>query len=110
MLIFVKCWYLFGPGYNYYNKVRVYTTPVATGRTTASSSSFVYALLNINATSDLAVDGKPDPIWSNGSCFTSALGDASPWWYVDLGYEYFIYNVVVLNQGDCCGEMSSSTL
>ena len=49
-----------------------------------------------------AVDGNHKTNINRYSCSETAIGDANPWWYVDLGQQYHIGNVAITNRGDCC--------
>ena len=51
-----------------------------------------------------AVDGNPNPEFNAGSCTHTSTHDDNPWWGVDLGADYLITQVVIINRGDCCGK------
>ncbi|XP_077868714.1 uncharacterized protein LOC144359426 [Saccoglossus kowalevskii] len=49
-----------------------------------------------------AVDGNTSPSWSGGTCI-GTNNEQSPWWKVDLGALYTVYEVNVINRlEDCC--------
>lgn len=50
-----------------------------------------------------AVDGISDAIFFHGHCTHTEL-QHEPWWRVDLGAEYKVSRVRVVNRGDCCSE------
>ena len=55
-----------------------------------------------------AVDGIANSNWGGGSCTHTKLdSEVSPWWYVDLGDDYVISDVWILNRGDCCGKIKN---
>ena len=47
-----------------------------------------------------AVDGNHNTHFFGGSCSHTGVGDANPWWYVDLGQQYRIESVALTNRGD----------
>ena len=54
-----------------------------------------------------AVDGDLNGDWNGGSCMATRSGGGfpdDPWWWVDLGQDYNIGRVDIINRGDCCGE------
>ncbi len=64
------------------------------GRPTSQSTTY--------APSALAVDGNTDGNFAGGSV-THTLGEASPWWEVDLGAVKAISDIKLFNRTDCCG-------
>ena len=55
--------------------------------------------------SSLAVDGNNNSNYFAGSCtHTEDHLPIPAWWRVDLGQRAMIYNVMITNRGDCCGE------
>ena len=60
-----------------------------------------------DAKSSLAVDGNTDSDLKAGSCThtkTSREAQEWPWWAVDLGDVKYVFKVVIVNRGDCCGK------
>ena len=51
-----------------------------------------------------AIDGNTSGDWEENSV-THNLGDAQPWWQVDLGKVYWLDRVVVWNRTDAHGEL-----
>ncbi|XP_013415221.1 receptor-type tyrosine-protein phosphatase kappa isoform X1 [Lingula anatina] len=49
-----------------------------------------------------AVDGNLDTYFYHASC-THTANEANPWWRTDLGAQYAVYSVTLVNRGDCCG-------
>ncbi|XP_046368468.1 fucolectin-1-like [Haliotis rufescens] len=86
------------------SSVYISISEVASGQPTESTSSFYYAAITLNATSDLAVDGDTNGDFLSGSCFSSDVPDVNPVWYVDLGENFNIYSVKIYNRGDCCAD------
>jgi hypothetical protein len=71
---------------------------VAAGKAAAQSSSYTN-----DTSAALAVDGNSNGDFAAGSV-THTLGDAAPWWQVDLGAQYSVSQVKLFNRTDCCGE------
>ena len=69
---------------------------VALGKPTTQSSTFPSAFPS------LAVDGNTSPNFGVGSC-TATNNEMQPWWQVDLGMEYNIFAVDLVNR-DTWGE------
>ncbi|XP_071096029.1 fucolectin-1-like [Haliotis cracherodii] len=86
------------------SSVYISTSEVASGQPTESTSSFYYAAITLNATSDLAVDGDTNGDFLSGSCFSSDVPDVNPVWYVDLGENFNIFSIKIYNRGDCCAD------
>jgi len=59
--------------------------------------------VNHNGFPNRAVDGDFDNFWDKGSC-TQTKEQMDPWWRVDLGGEYVVTDVTVINRGDRHGE------
>ncbi|XP_035673202.1 uncharacterized protein LOC118413777 [Branchiostoma floridae] len=53
---------------------------------------------------DLAVDGEKGTSVPEGQC-TLTNAETGPWWQVDLGRDWPVSTVRVLNRGDCCGRL-----
>eukprot|EP00299_Pterocystis_sp_00344_P005671 c1730_g1_i1.p1 GENE.c1730_g1_i1~~c1730_g1_i1.p1 ORF type:complete len:198 (+),score=23.07 c1730_g1_i1:134-727(+) len=52
----------------------------------------------------LGSNGPPSSTLSEGKC-TETNQEIDPWWRVDLGHNrHRIFQVQILNRGDCCGE------
>ena len=49
-----------------------------------------------------AVDGNSNNQYYGMSC-TRTKEEQNPWWRVDLGRETEVFEVKVVNRGDCCG-------
>ncbi|XP_077990552.1 uncharacterized protein LOC144444875 [Glandiceps talaboti] len=47
------------------------------------------------------IDGNTNGNWSENSC-TQTNNDTDPWWKVDLGQTFPVYQVIVTNRHDCC--------
>jgi hypothetical protein len=48
----------------------------------------------------LAVDGDKTTTFSNGGCSSTMANDTSPWWFVDLGYQTYVYGVNLTSTTD----------
>ena len=60
-----------------------------------------------SSTSRLAVDGKRDNNYFDGSCsHTHGTGN---WWQVELGDIYDLRRVVITNREDCCCKLHNMT-
>ncbi|XP_070555406.1 fucolectin-like [Ptychodera flava] len=70
---------------------------VAQGKQTAQSSDKPRQ----DAGSEKAVDGDFNTNAKMGSCSWTDR-DYEPWWKVDLGETYNVYEVVITNREDCC--------
>ncbi|XP_070554907.1 fucolectin-like [Ptychodera flava] len=70
---------------------------VAQGRPTAQSSD----RSKKDSGSENAVDGDFNTDANSGSCSWTNK-EYQPWWTVDLGETYDIYEVVITNRQDCC--------
>ncbi|XP_066479181.1 fucolectin-4-like [Tiliqua scincoides] len=73
---------------------------LALGRCARQSSIFPYEIIGKACK---AVNGNCDGDFEQASCTHTNL-DMEPWWYVDLGDQFFISTVVVKNREDCCSE------
>ncbi|XP_066277441.1 uncharacterized protein [Branchiostoma lanceolatum] len=71
---------------------------VAIGKPASQSSTDGFS------TADLAVDGEKGTSVPDNQC-TLTNPEISPWWQVDLGRDWPISTVRVLNRGDCCGRL-----
>ncbi|XP_077989772.1 pentraxin fusion protein-like [Glandiceps talaboti] len=68
--------------------------------TNGSATQSTYYLDPTNA--NRAIDGDTNRTrYLDGSCAHS-LREQEPWWKVDLGKSYDIYEVIVTNRMDCC--------
>jgi hypothetical protein len=74
---------------------------LAQGRTATQSS-----LYNSAVTPSLAVDGRTDGSFYNGSVQSTAY-EQHPWWQVDLGGPQAIDAVLLWNRTDCCAERAT---
>ncbi|XP_033012060.1 fucolectin-like [Lacerta agilis] len=72
---------------------------LARGRPACQSSTYLHPR---DPSAGKAVDGNSDGVFFHGSC-THTNSEDGPWWYVDLGEQYYISSVVVKNRLDCCG-------
>ncbi|XP_041650441.1 uncharacterized protein LOC121514334 [Cheilinus undulatus] len=70
---------------------------IARGGTVTQSSPYG------DAAPERAIDGRPDSIWTHGSC-THTDHDNGPWWRLKLQKKYKINTVTITNRGDCCPE------
>ena len=53
----------------------------------------------------IAVDGIDHTNFLEGYCtHTAEHGPNKPWWSVDLGGDFLVVAVSILNRGDCCGK------
>ncbi|MBK8256962.1 MAG: VCBS repeat-containing protein [Polyangiaceae bacterium] len=59
------------------------------------------------AAASKAVDGNTSGQWGDGSV-SHTLGEASPWWKVDLGLVQYLGTVELYNRTDCCSERLSN--
>ncbi|XP_047124114.1 uncharacterized protein LOC101237974 isoform X1 [Hydra vulgaris] len=59
----------------------------------------VQSSTNRNGFADRAVDGDFNFQWEKGSC-TLTNEEVDPWWRVDLGNEYIVTDVTIVNRGD----------
>ena len=71
------------------------------GKPTDQSSVYTYIYDPFNATSDRAVDGSINNIFSDGSC-THTLLEENPWWAVDMESLVTVFSVDITNRQDCC--------
>ena len=55
------------------------------------------------AVSSRAVDGNPSGIWNDNSV-THTYSDQGAWWKVDLEQSYDIFEIIIYNRADCCGD------
>ncbi|XP_070547869.1 fucolectin-1-like isoform X2 [Ptychodera flava] len=69
---------------------------VAVGKEADQSS------INKGAGADRAVDGNKNSDLKKGKSCMWTKKEFEPWWKVDLGQEYSIYEVVITNRQDCC--------
>ena len=51
-----------------------------------------------------AVDGSTNTFYHSAGGCSHTHKERDPWWQVDLGAEYSVYDVMLTNRGDCCGE------
>jgi hypothetical protein len=93
------------PNYLSLAEVQVFGTPqnvppapanVAAGKSATQSSNYNSATL-----AALALDGNTNGDFAAGSV-THTLGEAAPWWQVDLGDQYPVSQVKLYNRTDCC--------
>ena len=54
--------------------------------------------------SHLAVDGSHGTNYHSGECAHTAA-EATPWWKVDLGYNFCVTDILLVNRADCCREL-----
>ena len=55
--------------------------------------------------SRVVASANPSSRWGDNTCsHTNGDGENTPWWKVELGGNYGVSKVLVLNRGDCCGE------
>ncbi|XP_077343474.1 uncharacterized protein LOC143988082 [Lithobates pipiens] len=96
-------------GYLTLCEIQIYGVPVTEGDRIANKNLALYGRAthstNVNALSSAlnVIDGNTDPIYSQGSCFSSA-NQLSPWFRVDLLATYEISHIMVTNRGDCCAQ------
>ncbi|XP_046368432.1 uncharacterized protein LOC124143479 [Haliotis rufescens] len=78
---------------------------VARNRPVRVTSQFSLPSANLIASPGLAVDGNFDSQFVTGrSCYSSAIGNTSPTFYIDLGDYFNIQSITLTNRGDCCAE------
>ncbi|XP_071096564.1 uncharacterized protein [Haliotis cracherodii] len=78
---------------------------VARNSPVRAKSQFSLPSANLIASPGLAVDGNFDSQFVTGrSCYSSAIGDTTPTFYIDLGAYFDIQSITVTNRGDCCAE------
>ncbi|XP_070580739.1 fucolectin-like [Ptychodera flava] len=56
----------------------------------------------LDGTADKAIDGNKDSDLKEGQSCTLTKKEFGPWWKVDLGRAYDIYQIVITNRQDCC--------
>ncbi|XP_022097591.1 uncharacterized protein LOC110982961 isoform X2 [Acanthaster planci] len=67
------------------------------GKPTVQSSTLTWR--GVPKESSLAVDGNDSPQFADNSC-TLTDSERHPWWYVDLGQDYEIDHIVIVNRYD----------
>ncbi len=55
-----------------------------------------------------AIDGNTDGDWAQRSVTHTELGDAAPWWQVDLGGTHALSRIILWNRTDCCSDRLSN--
>jgi hypothetical protein len=55
-----------------------------------------------------AIDCNNDGVYGNGSITHTAVGDAAPWWELDLLTTATIHRIVLWNRSDCCSDRLSN--
>ncbi len=91
-------------------EVRVWGTPItfsgsnlAVGTVASQSSTYGSAIAG------LSIDGNRDGNFANGSV-AHTLGEAAPWWQVDLGSIKTISGIKIFNRQDCCQDRLKNVL
>ncbi|XP_038060986.1 uncharacterized protein LOC119731787 isoform X2 [Patiria miniata] len=77
------------------------------GKETVQSSTLT--LTGVAREASLAVDGNASPHFDDNSC-TLTDSERHPWWYVDLGREYEIDHIVIVNRYDNGNRLKRATV
>ncbi len=95
---------LSGTGYLELAEVQLFgswgSANLAQGKAATQSSTYS------NAAATLAVDGKTDGVFANGSVSITGYG-TSPWWQVDLGASNSVSSLRIWGRTDCCSSYLS---
>ena len=75
----------------------------AVGTNVALEGSATQSSSYYNNKAQWAIDGNTDGVYDHRSC-THTKKEKNPWWMVTFRKKIMVYEVIITNRADCCGE------